>query len=209
MSGGGKLRQLSALQAKRTLANRFVPTVDRLRQMLTNFGLRPYNVFLTWTKWGGQERGEGNERIFRRIPLLPNPEVQDLTSISLQPYAAGILPVGSVRLTKISARYAQDLLMGLVLPCDPQANFDSQVVGGPPINLTEIAIATESVPDPYEFFYEIVEDGRSNDGREPPRARFRPMAAPFRKAGEVEWNILLERVSEDMARDATPQGDDE
>lgn len=209
--GGGKLRQLSALEASRTLAARFAPTVDRLRQKLTEFGLRPYNTFLTWTRWGGSERGEGDEVILRRLPLLPNPLVEDLTGISLQPQTFGVLPVGSVRISKVSARYAQDLLMGLVLPCDPQASFESQLAGGPPIDPTAIAIATESVPEPYEFFYEIVEDGRSNDGRPPHRARFRPLSNPFRSASEVEWTIVLERVSEDMDRRGNPQSfaDDE
>lgn len=134
--------------------------------------------------------------------------VEDMTGISLQLGAAGVLPVGSVRLKRVSARYAQDLLMGLVMPCDDQVSFESQVKGGPPINLTELAIRTEEVPEPFEFFYEIVEDGRSNEGRDPVRSRFRPLAHPYRKAEEIEWTIILERVSEDMDRDGNPDEDD-
>lgn len=207
MSGGGRLRQLTAEQARQTLVHRLTPLADRLRQRLTDMGLRPYSVALTWTRWEGRERGEGREVVARRLPLLPNPFVEDLTGVSLQPYTAGLLPVGSVRVSRISARYAQDLLMGLVMPCDEQASFEQQIAGGPPLDLTAKAIATKSVPEPYDFFYEVVEDGRSNEGRPSPRPRFRPLSNPFRKADSQEWAILLERVSEDMGRDGQPEDD--
>jgi hypothetical protein len=202
--GGGSLHQLSAQQAQRTLLHRFSPMIDRMRQKLTDYGMRPYNVFLTWTKWHGGERGEGTETIIRRLPVLPNPSIEDLTGISLQPYSGGVLPVGSVRVSKISMRYAQDLLMGLVLPCDPEASFMSQVHGGPPVDPMMTAIATEEVGEPYEFFYEVVEDGRSNGGRPAVRSRFRPLSAPFRDAANAGWIIVLERVSEDMQRSGSP-----
>lgn len=206
--GGGKFRQLSALAAQHTLAARLSPTIDRLRQKLTDFGLRPYNVSLTWTRWNGQERGEGREAVVRRLSLLPNPLVEDLTGVSLQAQAAGVLPVGSARISRVSPRYSQDLLMGLVMPCDPQGSLESQLAGGPPLDMTSLAIETEQVPEPFEFFYEIVEDGRSNEGRPPVRARFRPLSNPFRKAEQFEWTIVLERVSEDMGRNGNPKFND-
>jgi hypothetical protein len=203
------LHTLTSNQAARTLAHRLAPLADRLRQLEVNFGLRPYVTFLVWTRWDGEERGEGHQQVERRVALVPNPVVEDLTAVTLQPYAAGVLPVGSVRISKVSARYPQDLLMGIVMPCDPKASFESQLAGGPPVDSNALATELEGVPEPWEFFYEIVEDGRSAIGRAPQRARFRPLAAPFRDAGALEWQMVLERVSEGMGRDGNPHGDDD
>lgn len=204
----GKLRTLTAEQGKRTLAHRLTGMVDRVRQIVTEYGLRPYATYLVWTRWSGAERGEGIERVIRRTPLLPNPLVEDLTGVNLQPFAAGVLPVGSVRITRISQRYAQDLLMGLVMPCDDEEAFRRRLEGQvEPYDPIAEAVATESVPEPNEFFYELVEDGRSNDGRPPPRTRYRPFSAPFRDADQLGWTIVLERVSEDMARGGDPDDD--
>lgn len=205
--GSGQLRTLTARQAAATLAQRFVPLADRMRQKLTDFGLRPYATYLTWTRWSGELRGEGRESLERRIALVPNPMVEDLTAVALQPYAAGVLPTGSVKISRVSPRYPQDLLMGLVMPCDPQASLRSQLAGGSPVDPMTEAIATESVPEPWEFFYEVVEDGRSNQGRPARRERFRPLAAPFLDAGALGWTVVLERVSRDMARDGAPDDD--
>lgn len=195
-------RLLSSEEASRTLVARLAPTIDRLRQRFTTFGVRPYQVFLVWTRWTGPERGEGTERILKRTPILPSPLVEDLTSISLQFVSAGTIPVGSVRITEISALYAQDVLMGLTVPPDPEAKRAAFVAGRPP---PVESIAADEVLEPYEFFWEIVEDGRTNQGRPPRRSRFRPLSAPFRRADKVDWAIVLERVSEDMERDGQPR----
>ncbi len=180
-----KPRQLTPIEARRTLANRLIPTVDRLRQRLTTFGLRPYNVFVVWTKWTGKERGEGHEVECKRIAIVPNPKVEELTSITLNPFSAGLLPVGTVRVSGISGSYTQDLLSGLTLPKKQE----------------------EEVPEPYSFFWEIVEDGRGDDP--PVRSKFRLFATPFRRAGQVDWTVLLERISEDLKRDGCPNTDGE
>jgi len=198
-------RLLTAEEASRTIAARLAPTVDRLRQRLTGFGVRPYQVFLVWTRWTGPERGEGSERILRRSPILPIPKVEDLTGVSFSPFTAGVLPVGSIKVTGISALYAQDVLQGLTVPPDPAASRAAFVAGQPAVNSETDSLAADEVLDPYEFFWEVVEDGRSNQGRQPRRARYRPLSAPFRRAEEFDWVILLERVSDDMERDGKPR----
>lgn len=198
-------RLLSAEEASRTLVARLAPTVDRLRQRLTTFGVRPYQVFLVWTRWTGPERGEGSERILKRTAILPSPQVEDLTGISLQFFSGGVIPVGSVRVTGISALYAQDVLMGLTVPPDPEAKRAAFVAGKKVPNPETDSLAAEEVLDPYEFFWEIVEDGRSNQGRPARRARFRPLSAPFRRADQFDWGILLERVDDDMNRSGQPR----
>jgi hypothetical protein len=172
-------KPLTPEQAKRTLANRLGTRIaPRLRQFSTKFGIRSKRVFLTWSKYSGQERGEGNENIVARVELLPTPMVTDLTSIVLNPYSAGVLPVGSVRVDKIAVTYTMDQLMGKAVPGQHRG---------------------DKVHEPYDFCYEIVEDGRGDDP--PMRQKFRLFGMPNRKEGDVCWVVLLERISEDFARD--------
>lgn len=171
------LSLLTPQQAKNSFVSRFAPKIARLRQATSvKLGLRPYNVFLVWTKWTGTERGEGHEKEIKRVPILPTPKVEDLTSISFNLVAAGAVPTGSVRVSKIASVYTADMLTGHVFPTNHE----------------------DFVPEPYEFFYEIVEDGRGDP--EPVRQKFRIFSFPFRKASTQEWNLVLERVSEDRSR---------
>ena len=207
-----RLAQLTPVQASRTLVNRLAPRIDRLRQVTTRFGLRPYNVTLVWGQWSGDERGEGIFSVIREVPLLPNPKVEDLSALALDPRSAGILPVGSVRLTGISATYSADILRGHYYPTEP----------------------SDRLPADVEFFYELTEDGRDRQedatsactrvygaghaegggaeaaGVELPqapvvRARFRPASEPMRRAGKVDWTLILERVSEERDREGNEQ----
>ncbi len=175
-------RQLSPGEARNSLANRLSRVVDRVRQVDVRLGNRPYNVFLCWTKWGGDERGEGVQEIVCRIPLVPTPLVDDLTSVSLSGFGAGVLPVGSFRVREVSASYSIQLLTGKVLP-----------------------EKEDQVPHPYDFFYEVVEDGRHQqcEGR-PVRPRFRLFATPYLDAKNQQWVLVLERTSGDMGQDGKP-----
>lgn len=190
----GKLRPLTPFEARNTLAHRLSPRVDRLRQVATRFGIRSDRVFLVWTKFTGLERGEGEEQEVQRLEILPTPRVHDLTSISLNPLTGGILPAGSVRVDRISARFNDDILQGRVPPGSAERG--------------------KRTNEPFDFFYEIVADGRSDaplvgcgDVHEAElvsggptkaaRARFRPASMPERREGGVEYSIVLERISED------------
>ena len=176
-------RPLSPDEARRSLANRLgIRIAPRLRQFATKFGIRSKRVFLVWTKFGGAERGDGNEILVSRLELLPTPRVIDLSSILYQPNSAGVLPVGSVRVDKVSVVYTMDQLMGKAVP--------GQLKG-------------TKIREPYDFFYEIVEDGRGDEV--PMRQRFRLYGVPDRKEEDVCWSILLERTSEDMARNGQSQ----
>lgn len=178
--------------------------VDRARQIEVNLGLRPYAIWLTWMKWGGgsrgaglseafdrqegafddpPERGEGTPIVVCSMPLLPIPRVDDISGLSRVPFSAGRYPVGSIRVTGISASYREELLLGRVLPDNPEAE----------------------VPEPYEFFWELVEDGRH--GPAPLRRRFTPASEPFLDAVNQQWVIVLERQSGDMERDGKPAPD--
>lgn len=177
-------KDLKPFEARRTLAHRLSPRVDRIRQIATKLGIRPYECYLVWQKWNGSERGEGTPTEARRIQILPNPKVEDIAAVSLGLFGIGMIPVGSIRVTRISAsRFTQDMLTGKWVPTQHE----------------------NTIPEPYSFFYEIVEDGRGDDP--PVRAKYRLLSTPFRRAGQVDWTILLEKISEDLGRDGLPKPD--
>lgn len=195
-------RPLSSDQARRTLVHRLAPRIDRARQYLTRFGLRPYRVTLVWTIWSGSERGEGTEQELPggRLELLPTPKVKSLDTVSFRFFSGGVLPVGSVGVEKISALYTQDQLTGLAIPNavftrrnDPPRLSSAEQLPPKPSN--------NSLPDPYDFFWEVVEDGRGDDP--PVRSKYRLAAWPMRQPGNAEWTVILERVSNDENRDGT------
>jgi hypothetical protein len=177
-----KPRALTALQAKRTLANRLGTRLgDNLRQLNTKFGIRPYRLFLVWTKWTGIERGEGDEQVVAEHEILPTPKVESLDSVALSIFAAGQLEVGSVRVSEVSLKLTRDQLTGRDIPG----------VG-----------IVDHVEQPYDFFYEMREDGRGevDTGVQPARLKFRLAADPFRRAEKPYWQMTLERISEDRSR---------
>jgi hypothetical protein len=165
MARSSVIRPLEGNQAMRSLANRLAPLADRMRQLNTRFGTRPYRVFLNWTFWSGEERGQGYETLKQRVELLPTPLVKSLDNLAFSAWHAGTLQVGSVKVSEVSTSYSEDLLRGL----------DRQVIPG--LNLMGPQV---SIPEPWEFFYEVVEDGRA--GPAPDRPRFRLANTPFRQA---------------------------
>jgi hypothetical protein len=170
----GTPRPLGASEARGSLVHRLAHRADRLRQIATRLGLRPYRVFLTWTRWSSDERGVGSQKVVKRVEILPTPKVMSMDSINLNLHGGGLLPEGSVRVSKISCyEYDEALLKG---------TWDRE--------------GEQKIPEPYEFFYEIVEDGRS--GCEEERKRFRILAGPHRDAGGVQWELMLARASEDL-----------
>lgn len=167
-------RPLTENQAKNSLAAKFGRLADRVRNIGTRLGLRPYRVFLTWTKWTGPERGDGQESVVCRLEILPTPVVSDLSALRLNPFSGGRYPVGSVQVTEVSTSFPLEYLTGEVVPDRPE----------------------DQVPEPYEFFYEVVEDGRS--GAAPERKRFNLASSPNLDAEGMQWTFNLERTSGDM-----------
>jgi hypothetical protein len=160
-----------------------VGVVDKVRQIATNLGARPLRVFLVWTTWTGERRGEGEERLLQELEILPTPVVSDPTAIARNPYAAGTLPVGAVSVTEISCgQFSEDLLRGWKLP------------GGDPIDERRM-----------DFFWEVREDGRTA-GRAPERRRFRVLGDVYLDAENVQFKVILERASADRRRDGSPHG---
>lgn len=166
-------------RASRTLAHRLAAKVDRVRQVATRLGVRPYRVFLVWTRWTGEEEGEGERVRVLEHEILPTPLVSDLSSIALSPMSAGALPVGSLRVTEVSALLTADVLKGLRKPSAAGAS-------------------EPEIGDDEDFFYEVVEDDRSGASVE--RRKMRLAADPFLDAQNVQWILLLERRGADDDR---------
>lgn len=174
-------RPLQPFEASRTLAHRLRRQVNRLRQFSTKFGLRPYRVFLVWTTFDGEERGEGTEREIARVEILPTPKVAELASLQQGPYSAGVLSTGTLRVDRISAGFTQAQLTGLDVPGKGQV---------------------ADMPGRVDFWYELREDGRGGD--RPVPLRFRLSAQPTRQAGNVSWTVVLERQDEATQADYLP-----
>jgi hypothetical protein len=185
--------------ARSTLAHRLAKRVDSIRQIPTRFGLRNDRVWLVWTRYDGEYRGEGDEVEVARLEILPTPRVSDQTSIQFAPYAAGVLPNGSVRVDRISAQLTEDILKGHRIP------DEATPPGAPILHATD-------------FFWEIVQDDRgelppAGCGDEDhrltvlrgqsvvPRARYRLVSEPERRPGQIDFTCALERISEDHRYD--------
>jgi hypothetical protein len=176
-------KPLNPYQAKATLANRLGRVADRLRQFSTSFGLRPYRIFLVWSKFSGDERGEGTEREIQRIEILPTPRVSELTAIQQLSYAPGVLGTGTLRVDLISVHFPESTLNGTQIP------GVGQDLG--------------SYPNDVDFWWELRSDARGLDIPVP--LRFRLGASPVLLPGQVGWAVVLEKQEEPTrAKDQLP-----
>jgi hypothetical protein len=169
-------RPLGPGEAASTLAHRLGARLGpRLFQFNTKFGIRPYRVFLVWSRWTGEDRGEGNETICHRIEIIPTPKL-DVSGVRYVGSPIGRLPDGTVNVSEITVNYTADQLSGLVFPREHE----------------------DILPEPNDFYYEVVEDDRGDPA--PQRAKYRLASQPMRDAAMVMWRVTLERMSEDNLR---------
>lgn len=173
-----KFTEVTPQQLKNTLARRFVPLADSLRDSLTKFGLRVYNVRIVRVKWSGGERGVGVPELVKTTPILPTPQISDLNGLQDIVQLIGREESGSITVSQISGRYTEEELRGL--------EADGTGIG----------------PDE-EVFWEV--EFPRPDGAPAIRRRFLPSSAPVYKPGALQWLIQLERSSEDRARNGDPE----
>jgi len=195
-------RPLDPSEARRTLAHRLGRRADRLRQFATRFGIRPYRCFLVWTKWTGAERGEGRQHDVPggRIEILPTPRIKNLDQGNYVLFSGGVLPVGSVQVSEISVNYTADQLTGIAIP-----SHEFTEENNPPNRRSAREQphkpSVTDLPQPFDFHWEIREDGRGDDPA--PRWKFRLLSWPWRDPGGVQWRCVLERISNDDDRDGS------
>jgi hypothetical protein len=171
---------LTAEEARQTFAHRLGAVADRIRGIATRLGARPYRVFFVYTKFTGEERGAGAEVEISRTEILPTPLVSSLDNIALRASEAGIIRMGSLRLTGVSTSYTQDQLEGRMTPEEHTAD----------------------TRQPYRFFYEVVEDGRGDPN--PTRGKYRLLTTPMRRATQADWSFSLEKIDADRPREVLP-----
>lgn len=207
------IRPLTDFQAERTLAENLVPVADGIRQLATDFGLRPYRVFLVWIGYTADENadglldvdeqgvsaddatvGAGRPYVIAELELLPTPRVGPLGGVRQSLEVVGLTEVGGVMLDQISPSYTEDILMGL-LPelLDPQ--HPGQLRAG------------------VQFFYEIQENrpayhqnpmtagAATRVPRRGPRRKFVLGGTPYRQADAFQWSLDLERADGERGRD--------
>jgi hypothetical protein len=163
-----------------TLARGVIPVVDRLRNLYTTFGLRPYVVTLVKTRWSGGRRSVGVELLVDNpVALLPTPLLSDLTAVAHVVTPVGLDEFGGVLLSEVSGSYTEDFLRG----------HDGE---GRPVQ-------------PDEQFYYEVEFPPPCEGRDGDRRRFVMKGAPMYFADRFQWTIQLERARMDRTRAGDPR----
>lgn len=104
----------------RSFAESLGDIVDAGRQLLTDFGLRPYRMFSIVERWSGGEEGRGILSTVSQLEFLPTPRI-DLTTIRTKLDAGGTNEDGFHTVREISPRYTEDDIRSLmhVLPLPP------------------------------------------------------------------------------------------
>lgn len=161
-----------------TLIARLTPAVDRLRDLKTKLGARPYRVSLVTTRWSGGERGVGAEEVVGCCVLLPTPKVADLDGLELTIQSVGADEVGTLRVSEISPSYSEEQLRGL----------------GP---------LGEEIPADHNFYWEVTYPKANGADL---RRRFLPRSPPGYDAVKFQWSIVLVKASEDRERNGDPEG---
>lgn len=154
----------------RTLVEQLGPLVDELRQLNTDFGLRPYRVFSVVVRWSGGAVGKGNPTVITDKELLPTPNVPGLHTLEDRMTEGGRSERGSILMTEVSPRYTEDEVRSL-FHVHPLLSGD-------------------------DGFLELRIDGR--DG-ETIRRRFACLV-PGRRADKFDWAVRLRRQNQNEHR---------
>lgn len=166
-----KYTQVNSKTIARSLSQRLIPVADRIRDLYTRFGMRPYRARIIRIRWSGDMRGVGTPLVEKSIDLLPTPLVLDMSTMTEIVQPVGLDEVGTILMTEISGKFT-----------DYQLRF-----------LYEDGREPEKTE---EIFYEIEfpkPDG-SNDKR-----RFYLRSAPHYFAGKFMWQVRLEKAHQDRA----------
>lgn len=168
---------LSGEAYEHTLTGEMIPVADTLRNLLTCFGQRPYQVRLVWTQWSGGKRGIGVEQVVRVKRLLPTPLVESIDAITLTVQPIGLDEVGNARVREISGTYTEEFLRGL----------------GP---------NGEEIPKEQNFYYEVLFPRAEPEL--PLLRRFSLRGTPAFQPEQFGWTVGLMRSTEDRERSGTP-----
>lgn len=156
-----------------SLGRALIFPVDKIRDLNTRLGLRPYIVRWIYTRYSGGARGIGEESVIVDERVLPTPLILDLSGVAEIVTAAGADEQGGVMLTEFSGCYTEEKIRGLG-------------DGG------------ESIPADQAFYYEI--EFLRADGVRGERRRFVISGVPEYSADDYTWRIKLARSRPDRQR---------
>lgn len=173
-----RLTDIAGADYQNTVARRLVPTADRLRNLLTRFGLRPYKVRMVVVRWSEGFRGRGVPNVLSVVDMLPTPAVLSLDGVTQVVNPVGEQEEGTISLSEISGCYTEEQLRGQ----GPQG---------------------EPIPPSDEFFYEI--EWPKPNGMASVKRRFNVRGAPAYQADNFQWTVRLERSLGDRNRAGKPR----
>jgi hypothetical protein len=154
---------------RRSLAQSLGPAVDRIRQLATDLGVRPYQVWLVHWRWPGK-RGLGKPIEIHREEILPTPRVQDMLSTSFAVSAFGMSEGGGLFIDQVSQRYSEADLTGrtpdLIDPARTQTSSGN-----------------------VEFFWEVRERRQTTPPTKP--RRYVPSGVPMLNRTGMHWRVNL------------------
>lgn len=130
--------RLDPYSYSRTLAQRLAGRrlVDPLRNLLTRFGLRHYEVRVLRLRWSGGTRYSGTEYVDRDLLIEPTPRVLGMEGLSESVEGPGVQEMGEVTVDRISTAYSEEDLRGLLrteheMPSDCTSCFEITFFGKP------------------------------------------------------------------------------
>lgn len=167
----------SSIDFAKTLTTKLIPTVDRLRDLFTRFGLRAYKVRMVRVRWTGNRRGTGAAIVTSSMDILPTPKVINFDTMTEIVNPVGLDEIGSIGVIQISGRYTEE-------------------------ELRFLGKKGETLEPNEEAFYEIEEI--RVDGLPGERRKFNLRGAPFYQPGKFEWVVRLERAHNDRTRGGDP-----
>jgi hypothetical protein len=178
----GAVHPLRPDEVKASLMSRLVPSIDKIRQVASDLGLRPYRVFMVHVLWTGDRPGDGQPVEISRREILPTPRIRDMSATTEVLSSFGRVEEGGIVVDRISAKLSEDDLLG-VTP-----------------DLLDPAIARTGKRNG-EFFWEVQEN-RPGFPRTIPR-RYVPSGTPTLMRGGLHWRLPLAKQMVNRSRNQT------
>lgn len=176
--------RLEPYSYSRTLAQRLAGRrlVDPLRNLLTRFGLRHYEVRVIRIRWSGGVRGEGEPYLDQNLLLEPTPKIggASLGALAESVEGVGVQELGQITVERISTAYDERYLRGLLPgedrhPQDAEALWEVTFFGSAAPVRRRFNVAT--VPGRHTFGWTVVLE-RADGADRDPRTRDLALSKP-------------------------------